>query len=281
LRVRNSMISLRRGQIVLSRPLIEASFPFCIFQWSCRDAGTHSLLVHPSFTSLQSLSLPIGQRYQRHGTALVSKVGESPDFLGCRDFRTGDDMRRIHWRSTARTGNLVVREFQEEYLCRIAMIVDTFVAPDPFWRRIIGSPVSHDEFESAISLTAALAEYLARGDYVVDIFAAGPDIYHFQGGRSLGYFENILDILACLEPNRGEPVRTLSPAVLDEVSGIGCAVAVLLKWDESRRQLIESMAKEGVAVKIILIASKKPTDLPEAASVLSAEDIFSGRVKAL
>ena len=74
---------------------------------------------------LQELHLPSGVKLQKSGLERVMKVSEAMEFQGCRDYREGDNPRHIHWRSSARRGDLVVREFQDEYLSRTALIVDT------------------------------------------------------------------------------------------------------------------------------------------------------------
>ncbi len=275
----------KRGRYKLPKPIADAAFPFCIFKWSSRERDSHSLTVYPAYKTLNSLSLPVGKKYQKQASNMISKIGESVDFFGCREFRTGDETKHIHWPSSARAGKLIVREFQEEHLSRVAVIADTYVCPGSKWRRFVfGERKSFPELEAAVSLTASLADFLAREDCIIDIFAAGPDVYHFQGGRSLACLDNILDILACLEPNLKEPIKELSPSVMAEVSGIGSTVLVLLNWDEERKLLVRNLRDSGVAVKVIIIADgKKQLDLSEAgdARLLTTQEIFDGKVKEL
>jgi uncharacterized protein (DUF58 family) len=202
------------------------------------------------------------------------------EFHACRDFRTGDNAKHIHWPTTARKGELIVREFQEEYLCRIALIVDTYVPPNN--NLLTLKPKNYfPDFEAALSLIAALSHYLAHGDYIVDIFAAGPSVYHFKGGRSLAQLDQILDILACIEPNRKEPISQLTTSVVEEIAGIGSAMLLLLKWDTPRRKLVEQLKVHGVAVKIIIVVENRDNliEIPPDASVYTAEEIFGGNVK--
>jgi uncharacterized protein (DUF58 family) len=272
----------RRGKYRLGSPIAEGTFPFGILKWSCRQKQPNEILVYPSYEPIDFLSLPLGRRYQKEGNALISKVGESMDFLGCREFRTGDDPKYIHWPSSARTGELIVKEFQDEHLTRIAMIVDTYVPKPGLMDKLMNKGRFSIELEAAVSLVASIADLLSRGDYVIDIFAAGPDIYHFQSGRSLGYFDNILDILACLEPNHDQPIHKLSPTVMQEISGIGSAVLVLLDWNEERERLVQKLQSNGVATKIIIIETKAmKSPAPEGAICLTAESIFRGEVKSL
>ncbi|NOY74445.1 MAG: DUF58 domain-containing protein [Kiritimatiellaeota bacterium] len=274
----------KRGEYVLKPPFASSGFPFGIIKWTCRTGIAQRVLVHPAYEPLTSLNLPLNSRFQREGTSLVSNVGESLEFHACREFRMGDNPKHIHWPTSARRGELIVREFHEEYLCRIALVVDTFV---PLRKKTLLSPVTWDpepttpEFEAALSLTAALADHLARGDYIVDVFAAGPNIYHFKGGRSLAQLEQILDILSCIEPNGKEPLTKLESAVMEEIAGIGSAVLLLLKWDDDREQLVENIRSRGVNLKIIVISDDPATPVGGDVARYAPNDIMSGNVREL
>jgi uncharacterized protein (DUF58 family) len=269
-----------RGKYLLYSPIAEVAFPLGIFKRSFRKRNAcDTLLVYPSYYSLNSLALPFGLKYQRDGISRASKVGESMDFFGCREFRDGDDAKHIYWPGSARTGELIVKEYQAEYLTRIALIIDTYL-PKPKSFRIGKKNLYSAELEAGLSLAAAVTEFLTKGEYVVDIFAAGTDVYHFQSGRHLTGFDAILDIIACLELNHEHPIHRLSAAVLEEISGIGSAVLVLLGWDEEREELVRRMREAGVALRIIVIG-KHLTDLPPEITAVSVDDIVGGRVRNL
>lgn len=272
----------RRGRYRLPAMRTDSGFPFQLWRWGCNGEGARNLTVYPAFTPLTAIDMPSGMRYQAGGIALSSKVGQSMEFLGCREFRSGDDLRRLHWRSWARVGVPVIREFREEYLCRTALIVDT-ARPAPYLWNDILRPVD-PPLEAVVSLAAAVADHLANRDFVVDLFAAGPDVYRFRGGRSLGFLENILDILACVKPHHREPFAEFSEEIVREVAQISSAVFLLLKWDECRRNLIERMTMAGVSVRTYLVVAapgKEPQGLPGQVRVLLAGDVLAGLVTAL
>jgi len=80
------------------------------------------------------------------GVALASNVGQSEEFVSLRDYRRGDPLRHIHWRSWAKAGKPVVKEFEDEFFVRHALVLDTFI-DDP-----------HSElFEEAVSVAASFA----------------------------------------------------------------------------------------------------------------------------
>jgi uncharacterized protein (DUF58 family) len=241
-----------RGAYVLRGFRVETGFPFGLLRAKQTFAEQRSLLVYPKFTALGSLELPIGRRYQPGGIALVSNVGESFEYLGNREYRDGDNVRDIDWRATARVSGQrpIVREWVEEYMLRVAVILDTHV-PAKLKRNALQA--RRDAFERAVSVTAAVTDYMARQDYLVDLFAAGPNLYHLTAGRSLAYLDQILDILACVDENPDEPFDTIEPQIAELLARISTVICVMLDWDEPRRAFAHRLQEQGAAVKVIVL----------------------------
>jgi uncharacterized protein (DUF58 family) len=195
---------------------------------------------------MEEFHIPVGRKYQPGGIPLASNTADAVEFIGTREYRQGDPVRNIHWRSWARVGKPVVKEFQEEYFCRIAIILDTFAPKRPTQKAV-------DGFEAAVSVVASIADYFSRSEYVVDIFAAGPDIYEVSAGRSLAYLENILDVLACLEPCHESPFEVVGPALFEKLSQITSVVAILQDWDSTREDFLRQVRVSGVEVKVIVV----------------------------
>src|SRR6185369_15472887 len=216
------------------------------------DGPDQVLLVYPRFFTMDDLAIPLGRRYQPGGIPLSSNTGDAIEFVGTRDYREGDPVKSIHWRSWARRGAPVVKEYQEEYFCRIAIILDTFLPPKP-------TPADEAAFEAGVSVVASIADYFSRSEYIVDILAAGPDVYEVSAGRSLAYLENILDVLACLEPCRDTPFSTIGPALFDKLAQITTVVAVLQDWDDHRERFLHQVKALGTSVRAILVRDGETT----------------------
>ena len=238
----------RRGHLILKGVRQDNVFPWGLWRDTRRLLQPRSLLVYPTFHPLLGLDIPVGRRYQPGGIALTSHVGESTEFVSTREFRTGDSLRNIHWRSWGRLGRPVVKEFQEEYFCRIALLLDTYVP----------SRKGEEAFEAAISLAASVANRLALEEYVVDLFAAGLEVHHFQAGRSLAYLENVMDILACVEACPEPPFQKIEPVLLDHMGNITTTIAFLLAWDDQRAGMLRAIQDRGSALKILLIQPEAP-----------------------
>jgi len=238
-----------------------------------REPGT--LLVQPFFHPLEGIDVPVRPRYQPGGIALTSRVGESPEYIGNREYRPGDSVRHMDHRAWARLTKPAVREYQEEYYCRLALVLDTYVPgvrPQP--RR--GYPA----FEAAVSLAASVADALANGEYIIDIFAAGPELYVFRAGRHTAHLENVMEILACVEACRSNPFEVVTPALYDELQQMSTVIAVLLDWDEDRKNLIRAAQEAGCQVKVLVVHDGPTTEPVEfvdcAATQLSPSRIHEG-----
>jgi len=208
--------------------------------------GERVLLACPRYFTLDEAPLPLGRRYQPGGIPLASEVGDSLEFVGTREYRDGDPPRRIDWRSWARLGIPVVKEYQEEYFSRIALVLDTFLPRRPH-------PAQRRRLEAAISVTASIAEHFSRREEVVDVLAAGPDLYEVSTGRSLGSLDNVLEVLACLEPCPAAPFEGLRPALFERLERLTTVVAVMLDWDEPREAFVRQLQALGVAVHVWLV----------------------------
>jgi len=293
--ISGSFLAKQRGKYFLGQLSAMSGFPFSICRHSSIRKSSEYLIVHPPCHSLQELRLPAGVKLQKSGLERVMKVSEAMEFQGCRDYREGDNPRHIHWRSSARRGDLVVREFQDEYLSRTALIVDTCLRrpkrrPSLFratkqildffkGKGMLWPDGTVPELEAALSLAAAIAEFLLKGECLIDLFAAGKDVRHLQAGRQVATLKTLLDILSEIEPEPSPSLQELKEEVFEEIGGLGNAIVILLGYDQERRDFVAKLQERGVSVKLLLIGDGWP--VPENTTVLTADDIMAGRVMSL
>lgn len=270
---------MRRGVYKLPYLRPHSTFPFNLMRSGSTRLPLKTLVVMPQFHVLRSIDVPVGLRYQPGGVALSSNVGESPEYIGNRDYVPGEPVRRLDFRSWARLARPVVREYQEEYYCRIALILDTWIPK----RRI--PTEGFPELEAAISLSASVADSLSATEHLIDIFAAGPELYVFRAGRQLAHFDNVLEILASVEHCQHDPFAKVTPVVADELTSITTAICVFLDWDDSREELARTIVEAGCQLKLIIVRDSPvskpiPDDMGDV-SVLSSAQIESGGVETL
>ncbi len=274
--------TVRRGAYNIYSPIATSPFPLALTLNDFRRRGApDKLLVYPDFTPLTDLQLPPGSRYQREGLAKISRIGESTDFLSCRHFRIGDDPRHIHWAGSARTGELVVKEFQEQFISRVALIVDTYIPRRKSFMIDFTVPERRKKLEAMLCLAASVSDFLTREEHVVDLFAAGPEVFHFQAGRGFACMDNLLDVLAAIDFNRDAGIDSIEAEVMHEIAAIGCCILLLPEWEEAHQDFVRELREAGVAVKPIVIAAESPVQTPPGGVLVNAEDVFEGRVRIL
>jgi uncharacterized protein (DUF58 family) len=205
------------------------------------------VVVVPRIANVQKLPLVVAARHQPGGVALASKSGESRDLHGVRPYRRGDPVRDLHARSWARAGYPVVREYQQEYFTRVGVVLDTDIADE-------------DRLEAAIELAAGVVANLSHGEALVDVLVVGDRVHELTLGRSLGYLDQALDLLATVE--RGPALspdavtRRLEPYLerLSSVVVIGASrddLALLEKTIESRGPRCATILVDDATAKAI------------------------------
>ncbi len=254
-----------RGQHELDSFSASALVPLRLAQgprlWS---AGTRFMVV-PRVAPVLPLELPPSMRYQPGGMALASLTGESMELVGVRPYRDGDRIRDVHAKTWARTGQPSVREYQQEYFSRVGLVLDTDT-----------KNAGEDPFEAGISLAAGILSQLFRDDALIDLLVLGHQLHPLTLGRSLGYFEQALDRLACMAPGPPFDASRSEDLLRPHLSGLSSVVFVSASWDERRSSLVRAFERAGVGCRGIAVYEPKQcalTSPPDGVRVLSVAEI--------
>jgi uncharacterized protein (DUF58 family) len=194
------VVPLRRGRLSFKRLAIVRTDPFGLWKTYKKIAKPQTVLVLPKRYPLPPIALPGTRKYQPGGVALASSVGDSEEFLSLRDYRPGDPMRRIHWKSWAKRGEPIVKEFQDEFFVRHALILDTFQKPE-----------QSEILEEALSVAASFAYTIQTQDSLLDLMFVGAEAYCFTSGRGIAHVDRMLEILASVRACSDRPFNTLGP----------------------------------------------------------------------
>lgn len=137
----------------------------------------------------------------------------------------------------------MVKEYQDEYFSRQALILDSFTTPE----RV-------EDFESAVAIAASFVEPLQSSDNLLDLMFVADRAYTFTGGRGLLSSEAMLEILACVEAS-SEDFSKLDSAVRQHASALSACVCVFLTWDQPRYNLVNYLHTLGIPVRILVIGN--------------------------
>jgi uncharacterized protein (DUF58 family) len=263
---------LRRGVVSFLGVTIARPDPLGIYRALRKQPLPQSVLVLPKRYALPPIALPGGMKYQQGGVAMASHIGQSEEFVSLREYRRGDPPRHIHWRSWAKAGKPIVKEFEDEFFVRHALVLDTF------------TPRPHSEvFEEAVSVAASFACTVLTQESLLDLLFVGPEAYCFTAGRGLAHADQMLEILASVRPCGGQPFATLETLVVNHATTVSGCILVLLQWDEARHKFIQKLKVLGLPVLVFVIRPAGETqpldpgpmsDAPERLHVLEI-----GRIK--
>ena len=243
-----SATPLRRGVLRFERCRLLRPDPLGLVNASTGIDLPGELVVLPRCHAIPPLALPGARRLQRGGVALSHDVGDSQEFIQLRDYRPGDPLRHIHWPSFAKAGKPVVKEFQDEYFTRYALVLDTF-----------GDAASDVEFEAAVSVAASFVSGLRIDDALLDLVFVEDRAYRLTVGRGLGRTLDLLRELAAVEPCRGHSFELLAAHVLEHAQALSGCILVLLRMDEQRRRLMQRLRGLGVQLLVLVTAPEPPS----------------------
>jgi uncharacterized protein (DUF58 family) len=246
---RVELLPLRRGVLRFSAITLARPDPIGLFRAFARRRSVDSTLILPRRYPLPSINLPGAFRFQAGGVALASNVGQSDEFVALRDYRHGDPVRHIHWRSWAKTGKPVIREFEDEFFVRHALVLDTFAE----------NPAS-DLFEEAVSVAASFACSLVTQESLLDLLFVGTETYCFTAGRGLASSDQMLEVLASVRTCHERRFADLDKLVIKQINVVSGVIAVLLSWDQERQDLIKKIRGLGVPVLVLIVTTPTLAD---------------------
>lgn len=170
----------RRGVYPLETVTLATSFPFGLFRKERDVELPGEAVVWPRHDRSLREPRPAGERVRRAGEAKVGAAGARGEYRALRAFRPGDDPRDVHWRTTARRGEPIVREYERDRAQALWLVLD-LRAPE--------GDAAEDAVETAASLAAAAAR---RGD----AFALATADARVAPGSGAAQLERVLDLLA-------------------------------------------------------------------------------------
>lgn len=194
--------STRRGLFRVGPAVIEASDPFGLVKRFRVDPEVRFVTVLPRTVPLGQ-GWPLGHRPIHEIPRRRSPFEDPARFLGVRDYRPGDGLRRIHWRATARTGILQVKLFEPTVLEGVLLAVEMGKAAYP---RAAEETGSDPGVELAVTAAASIADLVLEGGQSVGLISNGGDAAErFPADWTGGSFRRFEDALEDAEARRRMP----------------------------------------------------------------------------
>ena len=239
---RGEIQPLRRGILRFHGVTMARPDPLGLFRSFLRVPAAQTVLILPKRYALPPIALPGSMRYQEGGVALAAHVGSSEEFVALRDYRHGDPLRHIHWRSWARTGKPIVKEYEDEFFVRHALVLDTF---DEEPNSVV--------LEDAVSVAASFACTILTQESLLDLLFVGSQSYCFTAGRGVGSSDQMLEVLAGVKHCPDKKFEVLERLVMNHISVVSGCICVLQRWDGARRKFIKKLKELDVPLLVLII----------------------------
>ena len=249
----------RRGLYHFPPILLASSGPFGFFRAQRRLVVPGEILIYPYYQPLKRLRL-LERRGYTHPQPV--RLGTGDDLLGVRDYRPGDSLRHVHWRSTARRGRLVVKEFADEEALSLTVVLDLSAGGS------VGQG-KYATFETAIRLAATLGYYATHKK--IPFYLAGENKQPALPKTPLSWWA-VLNYLAKVQNDGVKPLSQL----LDSLPPSPFVVVLISRPDEATAQALTALARRGVGTLAIFITPDGI--MPEAAAKPSGAELHVAAV---
>ena len=232
----------RRGEFHFGPVLLETSAPFGLFRARRQIEARSSVLVYPEVfpaTGINIFSNPV------EGQSLTSPARHFGEFRGSREYQTGDSLRSIHWRSSARQRRLMVKQYDKSPENQVTLAFDATKTFD-------------EGKETTLEYSIKLAASVAR-----DCFLQGTPFMMIPPGPSLetSDWRAVLDYLARLELGQGP---TLEDSLATSMSH-GPLLTIVALADHRAIETIARVPASRLAAVVVLQgfapAGEKMSDL--------------------
>jgi uncharacterized protein (DUF58 family) len=207
--------ALRRGPVGVRGLAVETGDPLGFFTHRSKANDSELTLVLPRFKALADRP----HAREMEASVAAPRAGSGTEMFGVREYRPGDPLRRIHWRSSARHGELIVREFEPPGVQTLGIFCDP-------------SPPTSEAADQIARIAASEAWDCLRGGGRVVLWSPGAEPLQPNESRSLW---SLLEWLARY-PHKADALLPQPQRVTDAIAVVSTANADIEDAFEAVRQ---------------------------------------------
>jgi len=275
---------VQRGVFPLGPTVLASGDLFGLFPVNRTVPPDGSLLVYPMMVQVRTFPSPPG--LLPGGEALRRRTLQvTPNAAGVREYVPGDSLNRIHWLSTARREQLMVKEFELDPLAKVWIFLDaareaqsalpyslSALALDVLWHPSTDVTLPPSTEEYAVSVAASLAQYFMQRGREVGLVSCGrsqspsvlsPD----RGGRQLG---KILEALALLRSEGDLPISALATAQAQHLPRGSTVIVITPSVQEEVALAVDVLLRRGLRPVVVLLDAASFGGLPGTADLAAA-----------
>jgi uncharacterized protein (DUF58 family) len=225
----------RRGEFRLGPFYLYGGDPFGFYKCWCKIEEHTPLLVLPN---------PVPFHFTRPGSTsqlaqdeleTVPLSGESNEFMGVREYAEGESMRRVHWRSTARMGKLISRQYEKNVAASISALL---LADD---RMLTGSG-SETPLEYSITMIASLGQATLSERFHFSYLALMGNEHDTLAGTGRRFYQELAIRLAKLKAHGQVDWTRHGKALLTYMPASSSLIVFIAEINEAARQRLRRFA---------------------------------------
>jgi len=234
-----SMHCERRGVYSVERLQISSSLPTGFVKVGRSKRQKKFVTVHPIPTSKNWEKILAIPYHENSKSSFGTRLETCKELVGVRDWRLGDQVCDVHWRSTARRGRITSKEYAPQPAPTCSLLLDLEARTAKEEQRI----------DRMISIAASITQYLARKDFDLNVFCTKEDgisdhsLNHFNGLQPLLY------ALSSLESHRRGDLSTAVTALV-EPARADLVVLLMVRMDSKRRQFVNEIRQTGCRLSV-------------------------------
>lgn len=236
-----------RGIYRIGPLFAESTDPFGLFRLHKKLDIAREVLICPPTLDLPLFTLTSEQNpgSLRYGHELAQSGSL---IAGVRDYVLGDSLSRIHWRSTAHRGKLVVKEYDSEFNDKVWLILDLNK------NHLFGTGIETTE-EYSITIAASILKKCCDAGQPVGLIAQGSSYFYFPPRTGSPNARRILESMALMKADAQIPLSSLLNKAHEQLDQKSTAVVISACIDEDLTEAVIRTRKRGIKVTAILLDS--------------------------
>jgi uncharacterized protein (DUF58 family) len=236
----------QRGRYTLGPVTATVGDPLGLFRHTTPLAPGYPLLVLPRVVPLTSFALYPGAMPGR-GRGSQRSLQTATNVVTVRNYVPGDPLTHIHWRSTARLGQFMVKEFDLDPTVDVAIVLDL----DPGAQ---GGEGEESTTEYSVTIAASLASYLLREKQVaVGLVVSGMPEGILQLDRGDRQLDRILELLAVAQPSEWTPLSETLAMEAVRLARNSALVLITPSTDPDWPEGIRHLQRRGVHTMVVAL----------------------------
>lgn len=230
------------------------------------------LMVYPRIVPLEKLGIPSKQPLGAIRTK--NHIFQDPILtMGVREYQSGDSLKRIHWKSTARSGQLQTKIFEPTTTVDMGIFLDVRTVPLPYWA-VIPKKIELAIVTAASVANAALSEGYRAGLYVnQNTIDSLNQMIRIPPSQHPDQLKNILEVLAPIKPMETMPIARLVLKESRNLSWGSTIVVITAAPNEALLTTLFRMKRAGRKVVLITIGGDEPVNTTGLTTYHISDDI--------